>query len=147
MTSFDRPWIERAPPTHPLVDHVAGRTVAFGVAGDPEVARIVLAAYLVANSDGEWDPDGGQTPLDRATVARAARLGQLLADAGRADFERGVPPGPVVTFTGASLLLDLRFGDPDEDGRAVEAIAQEFEALGLSLGEGSAGGMVLSGGS
>jgi hypothetical protein len=29
----------------------------------------------------------------------------------------------VVDFTGFSLLLDLRFGDPDEDARAVEAIA------------------------
>lgn len=53
----------------------------------------------------------------------------------------------MVTFTGCSLLLDLRFGDPDEDARAVEAIAQGFEELSLSVGEGSAGSSVVSGGS
>ncbi len=64
-----------------------------------------------------------------------------------ADYEHRIPPGPVVTFTGASLLLDLRFGDPDEDGRAVEAIAEGFEDLGLRLCEGTTGSAVVSGGS
>lgn len=147
MTSFERPWLERAPATHPLVDQLAGRSVALAVGGDSEVARVVLAAYRVARDGDEWDPEAGQTTLDRATVARAARLGQLLADAGRADFEHGIAPGPVVTFTGASVLVDLRFGDPDEDARAVEAIAEGFEELGLTLGEGIGGGAVVSGGS
>ncbi len=147
MSSFDRPWIERPPATHPLADQVAGRSVELVVAGDPEVAKVVAAAYRVASTGGEWDPEGGRTTLDRATVARAASLGQLLADAGRADYEHGIAPGPVVSFRGGSLLLDLRFGDPDDDARAVEAIAQGFEELGLSLGEGSAGTMVISGGS
>lgn len=147
MSSFDRPSIERAHPAHPLAIQVAGRTVELAIDGDPEVARVVAAAYRVASSDGEWDPEGGRTTLDRSTVARAASLGQLLADAGRADYEHGIPPGPVVAFTGASLLLDLRFGDPDHDARAVEAIARGFEELGLGLGEGSEGTVVVSGGS
>jgi hypothetical protein len=74
-------------------------------------------------------------------------LGRLLADAGRADYEHGISPGPVVTFTGRSLLLDSRFGNPGEDARAIEAIAQGFEELGLSLAEGDAGGAIVSGGS
>lgn len=147
MSPFDRSWIERAPATHPLANQVAGRSVELAIGGDPEVARVVVAAYRVASSRGEWDPEGGRSTLDRATVARCAGLGRLLADANTADYERGIPPGPVVTFTGRSLLLDLRFGDPDEDARAVEAIAQGFEELGLSLGEGSAGSGVVSGGS
>jgi len=147
MTGFDRPWLERDEATHPLAGQVAGRTVALGVSGDPEVARIVLAAYRVESARGRWDPEAGRTTLDRATVARAAELGQLLAHAGMADYGRGIAPGPVVTFTGASLLLDLRFGDPDEDARAVEAIAQGFEALDLTLGEDAPDGAVVSGGS
>ncbi len=147
MSSFDRPWIGRAAATHPLAEQLAGRSVELGIAGDPEVVRVVLAAYRVASSHGDWDPEAGRTTLDRATVDRAARLGQLLAHAGMADYGRGIPPGPVVSFTGASLLLDLRFGDPDEDARAVEAIAEGFERLGLSLGEGTAGSTVVSGGS
>lgn len=147
MTGFDRPWIKGAAPTHPLADEVAGRSVELGIDGDPEVVRVVLAAYRVAGSHGEWDPAAGQTTLDRATVERAARLGQLVAHAGMADYQHRVAPGPVVAFTGASLLLDLRFGDPDEDGRAVEAIAQGFEELGLTLSEGMAGSAVVSGGS
>ncbi len=146
MSSFDRPWIERAPATHPLANQVAGRTAELAVGGDPEVAKVVMAAYRVANRGEEWNPEAGRTTLDRSTVARAASLGKLLADAGRADYEHGIPPGPVVTFTGGSLLLDLSFGDPDDDARAVEAIVQEFEALGLSLGEGTSG-IVVSGGS
>ena len=147
MSTFDRSWIERAPATHSLANRVVGRSVELVIGGDPEVARVVVAAYGVASNGGEWDPEGGRTTLDPATVARAARLGQLLADAGRADYEHGIPPGPVVTFTGRSLLLDSRFGDPDEDARALEAIAQGFEELGLSLGEGSGGSAVVSGGS
>lgn len=147
MSSFERPWIERPPATHPLADQVAGRSVELVVAGDPEVARVVVAAYRVASSGGQWDPDGGRTTLDRATVARAASVGRLLADAGRADYEHGISPGPVVLFRGGSLLLDLRFGDPDDDARAVEAITEEFEQLGLTLSEGTVGGAIVSGGS
>ncbi len=147
MSTFDRSWLGRAPATHPLANQVAGRSVELAIGGDPEVARVVVAAYRVASNGDEWDPEGGRTTLDPAIVARAARLGQLLADAGRADYERGIPPGPVVAFTGRSLLLDSRFGDPDEDARAVEAIAQGFEDLGLSLGEGGPDGTIVSGGS
>ena len=53
----------------------------------------------------------------------------------------------MVNFTGASLLLDLRFGGPDEDHRTVEAIALGFEELGLTLGEDATDGVVISGGS
>lgn len=147
MSTFDRSWTERAPATHPLADQVAGRSVELAIGGDPEVTRVVAAAYRVASSGGEWDPEGGRTTLNRATVARAARLGQLLADAGRADYGHGISPGPVVTFTGRSLLLDSCFGNPGEDARAIEAIAQGFEELGLSLDEGDAGGAIVSGGS
>ncbi len=147
MSSFDRPWIGRTAATHPLADQLAGRSVELGITGDPEVLRVVLAAHRVASSHDDWDPEAGRTTLERATVDRAARLGQLLAHAGMADYEHGIPPGPVVAFTGASLLLDLRFGDPDEDARAVEAIAEGFEELGLGLSEGSAGSTVVSGGS
>lgn len=146
MTTFDRSWIARGPATHPLADRVAGRSAELMIAGDPEVARVVVAAYRVASSGGEWDPDGGRTTVDRETVARAAGLGKLLADAGRADYEQGIAPGPVVAFTGRSLVLDARFGDPDDDARAVEAIVEGFEGLGLSLGEGG-DGVVVSGGS
>jgi hypothetical protein len=107
----------------------------------------VLAAYRVESTGGRWDPEAGRTQLDRATVDRAAELGQLVAHAGMADYGHGVSPGPVVNFTGSSLLLDLRFGDPDEDARAVEAIALGFEKLGLTLGEDATGGVAVSGGS
>lgn len=147
MSSFDRPWIGRAAATHPLAEQLAGRSVELGISGDPEALRVVLAAYRVASSHGDWDPEAGQTRLDRATVDRAARLGQLLAHAGMADYEHGISPGPVVAFTGASLSLDLRFGDPDDDGRAVEAIAEGFDELGLTFGEGTTGSAVVSGGS
>ena len=121
--------------------------VELAIGRDPEVPRVLVAAYRVASGGGEGDPDGGRTTLYHATVARSVRLGQMLAKAGRAEYEHGISPGPVVTFTGGSRLLDLRFGDPDEDARAVEAIAQGFEELGLSVGEGSAGSSVVSGGS
>jgi hypothetical protein len=147
MTGFDRPWINHAAATHPLASQVAGRTVALAVTGDPEVARVVLAAYRVESNGGRWDPEAGRTKLGRATVDRAAKLGQLLAHAGMADYEHGISPGPVVNFTGPSLLLDSRFGDPDDDARAVEAIALGFEELGLTLGEDTANGAVISGGS
>jgi hypothetical protein len=117
------------------------------VGGDPEVARVVLAAYRVASTGGRWDPEGGRTHLDCVTVEQAAKLGQLMAHAGMADYGQGISPGPVVNFTGSSLLLDLRFGDPEADARAVEAIALGFEELGLTLGEQAAGGVVISGGS
>ncbi len=147
MSDFDRPWIGRPAAMHPLADQLAGRSVELGITGDPEVLRVVLAAYRVANSHRHWEPEAGRTTLDRTSVDRAARLGQLLAHAGMADYEHGISPGPVVTFTGASLLLDLRFGDPDEDARAVEAIAEGFEEIGVSLSEGTAGSTVVSSGS
>ncbi len=57
-----------------------------------------------------------------------------------------IQPGPVFSFNGTTIGLDLRFGDPDDDGRAVEAIAEGFAALGCTLGgEGGAG--IVSGGS
>jgi hypothetical protein len=64
-----------------------------------------------------------------------------------ADHGHGISPGPVVNFTGSSLLLDLRFGDQEADARAVEAIALWFEELGLTLGEDTTNGVVISGGS
>lgn len=147
MSNFDRPWAGRAAATHPLAEQLAGRSVELGITGNPEVVRVVMAAYRVAISHGDWNPEAGRTPLDRAAVDRAARLGQLLAYAGMADYGRGIPPGPVVGFTGASLLLDLRFGDPDEDGRALEAIVEGFEELGLRLSEATSGSPIVSGGS
>jgi hypothetical protein len=39
MTSFDRPWIDWAPATHPLVNQLAGRTAELTIGGDPEVTR------------------------------------------------------------------------------------------------------------
>jgi hypothetical protein len=146
-SNFDRSWIDRPAPNHPLVGQLAGRMAELAIDGDPEVARIVLAAYRVASAGGSWDPEGGTTTLDRATVDRAVRLGQLLAHAGMADYEHRIAPGPVVGFTGGSLVLDLRFGDPEDDGRAVEAIALGFEELGLTLGEGVGRGTLISGGS
>ena len=118
-STLDRP--PRA--NHPLVSQVSGRTVELTVGGDPEVASEVLAAYRVASGGDRWDSGAGTTTLDRATADRAAQLGQLIAHASMADYERSIPPGPVVAFTGASLVLDLRSGDPGDDGRAVEAIA------------------------
>ena len=75
VSAFDRSWIERAPATHPLANQVAERMVELAIGGDPEVARVVLAAYRVASRGGEGDPEGGRTTLDHATVARSVRLG------------------------------------------------------------------------
>jgi hypothetical protein len=50
------------------------------------------------------------------------------------------------TSTEAQIGLDIRFGDPDDDGRAVEAIAEGFAELGCTLG-GEGGAPIVSGGS
>ena len=80
------------------------------------------------------------------TVDACARLGGLICQAGASDFEHGIQPGPVFHFDGGAIGLDLRFGDPDADGRAVEAIAEGFAALGWTLG-GEGRAPIISGGS
>jgi hypothetical protein len=76
---------------------------------------------------------------------RAARRTRL-SGGGASDFEHGIQPGPVFHFDGGAIGLDLRFGDPEADGRAVEAIAEGFAALGCTLG-GEGGVPIVSGGS
>lgn len=133
MTSLQRPWLERPDPTHPIVAELAGSRAVVAVEGPQEVLRIVHAAYNTFSSGRQWDPEGGTTTLDRRTVEAAVALGDLIAQAGAADFAHGIQPGPVYHYAGGAIGLDLRFGDPEADERAVEAIALEFEALGCSL--------------
>jgi hypothetical protein len=72
--------------------------------------------------------------LRRLTAAPWRRLlGQLIGQAGAADYGRGIQPGPVYYFGASAIGLDLRFGDPEADWRALEAIACGFEALGCAL--------------
>jgi hypothetical protein len=147
MTSgLSRPWLERPAPTHPLLTELADSKAMVGVQGPEEILRVVLAAYRTAAAGREWDPSAGTTTLDGPTVGACARLGELIYLAGVSDFEHKIQPGPVFHFDGAAIGLDLRFGDPDDDGRAVEAIAEGFAALGCTLG-GEGGAPIISGGS
>ena len=143
---LSRPWIERSVPTHPLVEQLADTRALIGVQGPEEVLRVVVAAYRTAAAGRDWDPSAGTTTLDAATVEGCALLGKLIWEAGASDFEHGIQPGPVFHFDGGTIGLDLRFGDPDDDGRAVEAIAEGFAELGCTLG-GAGGAPIVSGGS
>lgn len=143
---LSRSWLERPAPTHPLLDQIAGNRALIGVQGSEEVLRVVLAAYRTFAAGRDWDPSAGTTTLDAAIVAACARLGGLIWEAGVSDFEHGIQPGPVFHFDGGAIGLDLRFGDPDDDGRAVEAIAEGFAELGCTLG-GPGGAPIVSGGS
>ncbi len=145
-SGLSRPWLERPAPTHPLLTELADSMAMVGVQGPDEVLRVVFAAYRTFAAGRDWDPSAGATTLDGPTVDACARLGGLIYQAGVSDFAHGIQPGPVFSFNGAAIGLDLRFGDPDDDGRAVEAIAEGFAALGCTLGgEGGAG--IISGGS
>jgi hypothetical protein len=145
-SELSRPWLERPAPTHPLLEQFADSRAFIGVQGPGEVLRVVFAAYRTVAAGRDWDPSAGTTALDAATVEACARLGRLLWQAGASDFEHGVQPGPVFHFDGGTIGLDLRFGDPDDDGRAVEAIAESFAELGCTLG-GAGGAPIISGGS
>jgi len=145
-SGLSRPWLERPPPTHPLLTQLADSKAMIGVQGPEKVLRLVLAAYRTFAAGRAWDPSAGTTTLDRPTVDACARLGRLIYQAAASDFEHGVQPGPVFHFDGGVIGLDLRFGDPEADGRAVEAIAEGFAALGCTLG-GEGGAPLVSGGS
>jgi hypothetical protein len=145
-SELSRPWLERPAATHPLLEQLADSRAYIGVQGREEVLRVVFAAYRTAGAGREWDPAAGTTTLDPATVEACARLGRLVWQAGASDFEHGIQPGPVFHFDGGTIGIDLRFGDPDDDGRAVEAIAEGFAALGCTLG-GAGGAPIVSGGS
>jgi len=141
-----RPWLERPAPTHPLLEQLADSRAFIGVQGPEEVLRVVFGAYRTAAAGRDWDPSAGTTTLDAVTVEACARLGRLIWQAGASDFEHGIQPGPVFQFDGGTIGVDLRFGDPDDDGRAVEAIAEGFTELGCTLG-GEGGAPIVSGGS
>ena len=145
-SGLSRPWLERPAPTHPLLTQLADSKAMIGVQGAEEVLRVVLAAYRTFAAGRDWDPSAGTTTLDGPTVDACVRLGGLIYQAGASDFEHGIQPGPVSHFDGGAIGLDLRFGDPDADGRAVEAIAEGFAALGCTLG-GEGGAPIVSGGS
>ncbi len=145
-SELSRPWLEHLAPTHPLLEQLAESRAFIGVQGPEEVLTVVFSAYRTAADGRDWDPSAGTTTLDAATVEACARLGALLWQAGLCDFEHGNQPGPVFHFDGGTIGLDLRFGDPDDDGRAVEAIAEGFAELGCTLG-GAGGAPIVSGGS
>jgi hypothetical protein len=145
-SELSRPWLERPAPTHPLLEQVVDSRALVGVQGPEDVLRVIFAAYRTVAAGREWDPSAGTTTLDAATVEACARLGRLLWQAGASDFEHGIQPGPVFHFDGGTIGLDLRFGDPDDDGRAIEAIAEGFADLGCTLG-GAAGAPIISSGS
>jgi hypothetical protein len=132
-TDLQRPWLERPAPTHPLVAELADSKALIAVEGPDELLGIVFAAYKTFCDGREWDPEGGTTSLDSRTVQAAAALGQLIGQAGAADYGHDIQPGPVYYFGASAIGLDLRFGDPDADWRALEAIACGFEALGCAL--------------
>jgi hypothetical protein len=145
-SELSRPWLERPAPTHPLLEQLADTRAFVGVHGPEEVLRIVFAAYRTVVAGRDWDPSAGTTTLDEPTVEACVRLGRLLWQAGASDFEHGIQPGPVFHFDGGTIGLDLRFGDPDDDGRAIEAIADGLAELGCTLG-GAGGAPITSGGS
>jgi len=129
-----------------LLEQLADTQSFIGVQGPEEILRVVFAAYRTIAAGRDWDPSAGTTTLDTATVESCVRLGELLWWAGVSDFEHGIQPGPVFYFDGGAIGLDLRFGDPGDDGRAVEAIADSFAALGCTVG-GVRDGPIVSGGS
>jgi hypothetical protein len=131
---------------HPLLGQLADTQSLIGVEGPREVLQVVFWAYKTAAAGRAWDSTAGTTTLDGATVESCARLGALLWQAGESDFEHGIQPGPVFRFDGGTIGFDLRFGDPDDDGRAVEAIVEGFAELGCTLG-GAGGEPIVSGGS
>ena len=133
-SGLSRPWLERPAPTHPLLTQLTDSKAMISVHGAEEVLRMVLAAYRTFAASRDWDPSAGTTTLDGPTVDACVRLGRLIYQASASDFEHGIQPGPVFYFDGGAIGLDLRFGDPDTDGRAVEAIAEGFAALGCTLG-------------
>jgi hypothetical protein len=145
-SELSRPWLERPAPTHPLLEQLADSQSFIGVDGPEEVLRVVFAAYRTFTAGRQWDPSVGTTALDAATVAACAGLGRLIWQASASDYEHGIQPGPVFHFDGGTIGLDLRFGDRDDDGRAVEAIAEGFMELGCTLG-GAGGPPIVSGGS
>lgn len=145
-SELSRPWLERPAPTHPLLEQLSDSQSFIGVQGPEEILRVVFVAYRTFAAGRDWDPSAGTTTLDGATVAACARLGRVIWQASASDFERGIQPGPVFHFDGGTIGLDLRFGDPDDDGRAVEAIAEGFAELGCTLG-GASGASIISGGS
>jgi hypothetical protein len=137
-SELSRPWLERPAPTHPVLEQLADSRSFIGVQGPEQVLTVIFWAYTTAADGRDWDPSAGTTTLDAVTVDACARLGRL--------FQHGIQPGPVVHFDGGTIGLDLRFGDPDDDGRAVEAIAEGFADLGCTLG-GPGGAPIVSGGS
>lgn len=143
---MSRPWLERPAPTHALLDVLADSQSFVDVQGPEEILRVVFAAYRTFAAGRDWDPSAGATTLDAATVAACARLDRLIWQASAFDFEGGIQPGPVFHFDGGTIALDLRFGDPDDDGRPVEAIAEGLAELGCTLG-GAGGAPIISGGS
>lgn len=145
-SALSRPWLGRPAPTHPLLEQLADSRALIGVQGPEELLRVVFAAYRTAEAGRDWDPSAGTTTLDAATVEACARLGKLIWQAGASDFEHGIQPGPVFHFDAGTIGVDVRFGDPDDDGRAVEAIAEGFAELGCTLG-GAGGPPITSGGS
>jgi hypothetical protein len=112
----------------------------------------VLAVTLPGTQEAHRSTDGSAPKHSCDPTLRAWHpdlyLGRRthLLQAGASDFEHGIQPGPVFHFDGSAIGLDLRFGDPDADGRAVEAIAEGFAALGCTLG-GESGAPIVSGGS
>ena len=133
-SELSRRWLKRPAPTHPLLEQLADTQSFIGVQGPEEILMLVFAAYRTAAAGRTWDPSAGTTTLDAATVESCARLGRLIWQAGASDFEHGIQPGPVFHFDGRTIGLDFRFGDPEDDGRALEAIAESFAALGCTLG-------------
>jgi len=130
-----------------VLEHVKNAvTVPVAVKLGPYFSSAGLAAYRTAAAGRNWDPSAGTTTLDGPTVDACARVGGLIYQAGASNFEHGIQPGPVFHFDGGAIGLDLRFGDPDADGRAVEAIAEGFATLGCTLG-GEGGAPIISGGS
>ena len=93
-TELQRPWMERPAPTHPLVAELADSKALIAVEGPDELLGIVFAAYRTFCDGRDWDPEGGTTSLDSGIVQAAAALGQLIGQAGAADYAARHPAGP-----------------------------------------------------
>ena len=55
-SGLSRPWLERPPPTHPLLPQLADSEAMIGVQGAEEVLSVVLAAYRTFAAGRDWDP-------------------------------------------------------------------------------------------